>query len=348
MKRLFSRRSFLQLGLASLGGVALSSLHGIQPASASTPATGMGRVAVELVYVYEQPSYQSARIGHLKRDQLIWVLETAESLNLDARNRVWYRIDSGYIHSAYIQPVTGRRNPILESLPATEMLGEITYPFVTSFRFTTGGKWEPLYRLYFGSLHCIHGIEAGPGGAACYRIYDHAINVEYFAPAVFIRLLPYEEYNPLSPDTPAEEKRIVISIADQSLTAYEGEQAVFSTLVSTGLPTTQADKDEIPTDTPTGSFRIRNKVASRHMGDGRLTSDPAAYELPGVPWAMFFHELGFALHGAYWHNNFGLRMSHGCVNLPNPAAKWLFRWSTPVFDPTTWYSMGEGTLLQIK
>ncbi len=71
------------------------------------------------------------------------------------------------------------------------------------------------------------------------------------------------------------------------------------------------------------------------MGDGNLTSDIEAYELPGVPWTSFFEpETGVAFHGTYWHNNFGIPMSHGCVNMRTHEAKWLFRWATPVSSPT--------------
>jgi hypothetical protein len=89
------------------------------------------------------------------------------------------------------------------------------------------------------------------------------------------------------------------------------------------------------------------------MGYGALTDDIFAYELPGVPWTMLFHKDGYALHGAYWHNNFGTRMSHGCVNMRYADAQWLFRWTSPEFGsgpdykPGQMYTMGEGTLVQI-
>jgi lipoprotein-anchoring transpeptidase ErfK/SrfK len=57
------------------------------------------------------------------------------------------------------------------------------------------------------------------------------------------------------------------------------------------------------------------------------------YDLPNVPWVMFFTSRGHAIHGAYWHNNFGNPMSHGCVNLPVSNAQWLYNFAsvgTPV------------------
>jgi hypothetical protein len=69
------------------------------------------------------------------------------------------------------------------------------------------------------------------------------------------------------------------------------------------------------------------------MGDGNLASDIEAYELVGVPWTSFFTMTGYAFHGTYWHDNFGVPMSRGCVNMRPDDAKWLFRWSTPAAAP---------------
>ena len=109
---------------------------------------------------------------------------------------------------------------------------------------------------------------------------------------------------------------IDVDISSQRLTAYQGNKAVFSTLVSTGLPRTP---------TVIGRFKIYTKLRSTRMrGPG--------YDLPGVPYTMYFFK-GYGLHGTYWHNNFGHPMSHGCVNLRTQDAAWLFSWAsvgTPV------------------
>jgi hypothetical protein len=57
---------------------------------------------------------------------------------------------------------------------------------------------------------------------------------------------------------------------------------------------------------------------------------PDAYDLPGVPFCTYFTTSGAAIHGAYWHNDFGHPRSHGCVNVPADVAKWVYRWSMPV------------------
>ena len=88
-----------------------------------------------------------------------------------------------------------------------------------------------------------------------------------------------------------------------------------------------------------------NKVPSHHMGEGQLTSDPEAYEFPGTPWCCYFiPETGVAFHGAYWHDNFGMMMSHGCVNMPCDKAKWLFRWAKPtIYGEMKRENIGFGT-----
>ena len=105
-------------------------------------------------------------------------------------------------------------------------------------------------------------------------------------------------------------KWIEIDLSQQRLYAHVGQSTVFRAVVSTGTryyPTV------------VGRFRIYAKYRATHM------SGPG-YSLPNVPWTMYFYR-GYAIHGAYWHNNFGTPMSHGCVNMKIPDAKWLYQWA---------------------
>lgn len=106
-------------------------------------------------------------------------------------------------------------------------------------------------------------------------------------------------------------KWIDINLSSQRLTAYEGNKAVLSVAMSSG---TRAHP------TVVGRYTIRTKLASQAM------SGPGYY-LPGVPWVMYFYG-GYAIHGTYWHNNFGTPMSHGCVNLSIANAAWVYRWAS--------------------
>lgn len=107
-------------------------------------------------------------------------------------------------------------------------------------------------------------------------------------------------------------KWIAVSLAEQKVVAYEGDVPVFEAVVSTGLPKTPTVK---------GVFRIQTKLLATTM------SGPD-YHLPNVQFTQYFYR-GYGLHGTYWHNNFGQPMSHGCVNLRNEDAQWLFEWSDP-------------------
>jgi LysM repeat protein len=115
-----------------------------------------------------------------------------------------------------------------------------------------------------------------------------------------------------TPSSGGAGKWIDIDLSSQSVRAYQGNTVVRSMIVSTGI-------SRYPT--PPGRFRVYSKYPSVNM------SGPGYY-LPGVPHTMFFYK-GYALHGTYWHNNFGRPMSHGCINLTRADAAWLYSW-TPV------------------
>lgn len=130
-------------------------------------------------------------------------------------------------------------------------------------------------------------------------------------------IIPEESSQEPTPTSGGEEKWIDVNLTTQRLVAYEGERAVFSAIVSTG---TAAHP------TVTGRYRIQRKYRYDDM------SYSGYYYLPDVPYVMYFYS-GYAIHGTYWHNNFGTPMSFGCVNLTVSDAQWLFEWTTPTLPP---------------
>lgn len=120
------------------------------------------------------------------------------------------------------------------------------------------------------------------------------------------------------------EKVIYVDLSSQRLTAYEGDQLIYSFLVSTGKWGR----------TPTGTFTIANKFRFIKMSGGSQALH-TYYYLPNVPYTMFFGNdqipasRGFSLHGTYWHNNFGKPMSHGCVNMKTSEAGLVYNWANP-------------------
>jgi hypothetical protein len=144
--------------------------------------------------------------------------------------------------------------------------------------------------------------------------------------------------NPLGDPYAGGRKWIEISISQQTLWAYQGGTLISSTLVSTGLD---------PNSTEQGLFHVRYKLPTQDMAgttneDGEVVAlgqeaaenagigtevGETAYTVEDVPNVMYFNLDAEALHGAYWHNNFGNKMSHGCVNLPLYYATWLYGWA---------------------
>ncbi len=117
----------------------------------------------------------------------------------------------------------------------------------------------------------------------------------------------------LGVSTSSGEKHIFVDLSTQTLTAYEGTKKVLQTFVSTGKWS----------KTPTGNFHIWEKLRATRMAGGEGAD---AYDLPNVPYVMYFYN-DFGLHGAYWHDNFGHPMSHGCVNMRQVDAKTLYEWT---------------------
>jgi hypothetical protein len=120
-------------------------------------------------------------------------------------------------------------------------------------------------------------------------------------------------------------KRIEIDLTNQKLYAFEGDSKVHEFLVSTGKWGR----------TPTGDFKIWIKLQSTRMRGGSQALG-TYYNLPNVPYTMYFYNdkihksRGYGIHGAYWHNNFGHPMSHGCINMKPEEAKILYEWATPI------------------
>ncbi|MDO8429322.1 MAG: L,D-transpeptidase [Candidatus Daviesbacteria bacterium] len=114
-----------------------------------------------------------------------------------------------------------------------------------------------------------------------------------------------------------DQKWIEVSLAEQKLRAWDGQNIVMEFPISSGLWN----------QTPKGDFRIWYKTRSQRMKGGSKELG-TFYDLPNVPHNMFFYK-GFAIHGAYWHNNFGQPMSHGCVNSPLSSVAELFEWTEP-------------------
>lgn len=133
-------------------------------------------------------------------------------------------------------------------------------------------------------------------------------------------------------------RRIEVDLTTQHLYGFENNQKIFDFLISSG----KWDR------TPTGTFYIWTKVRSQKMSGGSQQLG-TYYYLPNVPYIMFFYndktakKLGFSLHGTYWHDNFGVPMSHGCINMRTNEAALIYNWA-PVGTPVTIYGKYSGII----
>ncbi|MCL4559355.1 MAG: L,D-transpeptidase [Chloroflexi bacterium] len=316
-----SRREFLKLGGFGLGALILLPLAAIQQAELSGQ---QGRVLDAVISLYDRPSKEGKVVKYVWRDLVLPITAVTLGDDTGAFNRVWYQIGKdGYAYSGGIQPVELKLNEPGEAIPEMGKLVEVTVPYTDARRQPDAAA--PLsYRLYYATTHWVVSLTQDVLGATWYGIWDEKIKNVYYAPGRHLRLVPDEELQMLSPQVPAEAKHIEVHLGEQMVVAYEYDQPVFMTRAATGARFSSGNYE-----TPRGSYVVQRKRPARHMAAGDRAA-PNSYDLPGVPWVCYFTEDGISLHGTYWHNDFGKPRSHGCVNLSTQAAKWIYRWTTPV------------------
>lgn len=346
----FSRRDFLKASSAGLLGLFLADLrldrafakHPEQSEWIAAKTAKQGRMTLSGVELFSEPSFNAKRLHLFGRDEIVEITGKSEGDKGYGNpfNSTWYQISGeGYSYSGMIQPVeTVHQRPAFD-IPEAGVLGEITIPYCDT-RLEMSILAKRGYRIYYSSTHWVTDVVVNRDEKSIwYKIYDRQIQQSLYVPAHEMRLIPPSELGLLSPDVPEENKYIYVDLTTQSVTAFEDEKPVLVARCSSGAK---------GTDTPLGKFQTFHKGPSVHMtnqGDGSENT----YHLPGVPWVTFFTGTGVALHGTYWHNNYGRPSSRGCVNLPPSDAKFIYRWTRPVVPPEMpyLYQLGNGTLVKV-
>ena len=342
--RNLSRRDFLKVSATTLSGLMFFPFGMYLD---SFDDSSLVRVTTDSVSVHSKPDDQSLITRQLFRDELVHIYQEVDS-GTPAYNPIWYRVWGGYVHRSRLQKVKVLYNdPLANIQEGTRQVAELTVPYTQAMRYTKTYGWQPNLRLYYGSVHWIEAVEDGPDGEPWYRIFDELVGFPYHVSAIHLRPIPLDEWASITPEMPLENKHIEVNLTTQILKAYEDDEIAFQTNISSGIPAGRPSPKVISTKTPSGEFRILSKYPSKHMGNGNLFADLDDYELPGVPWTCFFTEAGHAFHGTYWHDNFGVPMSHGCINMRTQEAKWLFRWVRPLHEPDRIYTTGHGTRVMI-
>jgi hypothetical protein len=265
------------------------------------------------------------------RDEVLDLLRQTVGRGLRPHNHVWFETPGGFLWSSFGQPVQDLPNLALETIPDGGIWTEVSVPFVDGRR--EANPDSPVrYRLYWAMILNVDQRVSGVDGRIWYRVHDEN-EVKLFAPAEAFRPIPADELAPIRPE--AEPKSIRVNLTRQDLSAWEGSVEVYYCRIASGFGFLE-DGRRI-WNTPLGRMWTWRKMISRHMSGGTLAS---GYDLPGVGWTILFSGSGAAVHSTYWHNDFGTPRSHGCINTPPVAAKWLFRWSLPVVE----YKPGDLTL----
>ncbi len=251
-----------------------------------------------------------------------------------ADGRLWHRtVDGGYVDGSDVSEVGIR--PSLEGMRlaggATLPVGFVVGPRTRVYEKNDRGEIRATGEIRRFASFAVAGEERR-GDRAFWATTDgryvsqgrHVVAIDRVAPPRAVR---------------ERDKWIVIDLERQTLVAYEGDIPVFATLVSTGKE---------GHETPTGVFRILAKHVSNPMDDFAL-GEP--YAIDEVPYVMYFQQ-NVAIHGAFWHRNFGYVRSHGCVNLSPSDARRLFEWTAPHM-PEGWHGVyatdsNPGTIVWVR
>ncbi len=327
MARLIPRRDFLKVTAMAALGLVLDLPQRAQPAEAPI---ALGRVTNSSLRAYDRPAFTGkAQSKVYWADTLVNIYEEKKGGDPgQSQNPVWWRTDEGWVHSSLIQPVRNDLNQPIVDVPKEGFLAEVTVPFTEAWRNDDGNP-KKVYRFYYASTHWVDQSVTDKKGRVWYRVLDDRYKVYYFVLAESLRRVDDDELTPISSNV--TDKRIEVDLKQQSLTAYENGAIALTARVSTGRRGAA---------TPSGEFKVEQKRPSRHMA----ASDGNGFDLPGVPWVSYIYWTGVALHGTYWHNDYGTPRSRGCINLTPADAKWLYRWTLPVVPPGEDYVRApEGT-----
>lgn len=337
-----TRRKFLRLSCTSVASLVLASGfatrgQSFQQIQEILPKdTKLGRICAgdEGAHfdLLARPYMDSAKVGTVYRDDVVQWLREVVATNLD-RNRInqrWVETPNGFMYAPYVQPVQNQPNQALDTFPSFSkeagMWVEVTVPFAD---FTVEGKaaspWltEPPIplkpRLYYSQVMWVDQIKKSESGQVLYRLKEKfgSYGDSFWAPAEAFRAITPEDIAPIHPD--AVDKKVVVHIAYQTLSCFEGKEEVYFCRVSTGWGGA----------TPLGIIPTWRKMVSTHMSGG---TTGAGYDTPGIGWTNLFSSDGAAIHATFWHNDFGTARTHGCVNALPEDARWIFRWTTPAVE----------------
>jgi len=348
MKRRISRRDFLKVAGLGLGSLAFRTrlelpFENPKPLP-QFPEGNLGRV-LWLSDVMSRPTNNpvaATTTGVLYDDNIIQLGREVIGNVIGLTNQRYFETAQGYVWASAVQSVKNLPNTPIQAMPAgaAGFWAEVTVPYVDlALESAPISPWiQSLQqynyppRLYYGQVVWIDQVIPDPGGVVYYRWNESPAGHGYGFGDIFradgaaFKILTEQDVAPISPEVDPAEKKIVADLTYQTLSCFEGANEVYFCRMSSGA---EFDASGAPVDkwaTPTGDLNTHWKIISLNMSGGGSAS---GYSTPAVPWDTIIHGDGIAIHGAFWHNDFGERRSHGCINVKPEDAKWIFRWTTP-------------------
>jgi hypothetical protein len=287
----------------------------------------LGRVLYDGTAIFSNPDEDSVLLKDQNFNDILPLSQPIKGSLKGSINEIWYRIrDGGYIHSKNIQLVRNILSEPHSVISNTGQLAEITVPFSKAWPKDKESAF-PNQIFFYGSTHWVHGIGRDPEGKLYYLIIEDRWGDAYYVDATHMQIIGDYALVPNASEIEPDKKSILVDTKNQLLIAYKDENPAMISPISSGVVS-----DMVNLETPLGDYRVMYKRPSRHM----VHSDKVGVndrELYGVPWVTYFTDTGIGFHGTYWHNDYSHPHSHGCVNMPIQAARWLYLWSDPVVPP---------------
>jgi hypothetical protein len=259
----------------------------------------------DLINVYPEPSAATAPVRNVGDG---FLFATVHGATVNEAGELWYRINYGeYVRAEDLTLVE------ISDFAGVQVMAQPERPFgwlIVDYWYSSlpGEDPEPgtpkLPRYTFFEVYDV--VEADDG----WLWYD--IGEGRWMRQTYVSLI---DVTPRPEEIGDREYWVEVDLYEQSFAAYVGDRMVYAGLVSSGL-------NRWPTNE--GLFQVweRHTVAKMSGAEGRVDY----YFIEEVPHTMYF-DYDIALHGAYWHDRFGYKHSHGCVNMPPLAAEWVFHWS---------------------
>jgi lipoprotein-anchoring transpeptidase ErfK/SrfK len=355
----FSRRDFLKIGAAGFGaGLAASASPALRLQQAAenldlwkekyAQGAWLGR-ALATVTLRKRPDAEAAELGKKYQDNIVEIVRevVGKGPRADPHNYRWFETPEGYLWAPWVFPMDFQPQQPTDIIQGGKAWAEVSVPWVQGrsapsnyasvIQMDTNGY--PL-TLYYASIYTVKKAVKDDTGQIWYQLEDLALSM--FARADGMRLITADELTPISPNV--ENKLVVVDLRRRmkTITALEDGKEVFYAVIASG----GVDPATGQSSTPAGEHPIWHKrIGMRMSGNAG-----GGYDLPGVGWNCLFTGPGDGIHSTYWHNDFGIEKSHGCVNARPEDAKWLFRWTQPAVkypDGDLFISGGGSTKVRV-